>query len=178
MPKGIPFKTEEERIEARNANERARRAKDPEKFRAIRKKWRDKNKNYINEYRDKNREELNKKWREYTKNRKSKDPIYKFSFNTRRLIGNSFKRGKNTFKKNKKTEEILGCTIEFFIDYMLNLCPIGITLKDFGQYGYHIDHIIPISVAETEEDIIKLCHYTNLQPLWWEDNLQKSNKIL
>jgi hypothetical protein len=42
----------------------------------------------------------------------------------------------------------------------------------------HIDHIIPLSLAKTEEELYKLCHYTNLQPLWAEDNLKKSNKIL
>jgi hypothetical protein len=42
----------------------------------------------------------------------------------------------------------------------------------------HIDHIIPLSSAKSEDEIYKLCHYTNLQPLWAEDNLKKSNKIL
>ena len=42
----------------------------------------------------------------------------------------------------------------------------------------HIDHIIPLSYAKTEEEIYKLCYYTNLQPLWAEDNLKKSGKLL
>ncbi len=57
------------------------------------------------------------------------------------------------------------------------------TFKD--NYGYdwdgkeevHIDHIIPISTAESEEDIVRLCHYSNLQLLKAEDNLEKSDKI-
>jgi hypothetical protein len=49
--------------------------------------------------------------------------------------------------------------------------------EKFGKY-IHIDHIIPLSSAKTEEEIYKLCHYTNLQPLWAEDNLKKSNKLI
>ena len=41
------------------------------------------------------------------------------------------------------------------------------TFDNHGLYGWHIDHIIPLSTAKTEE-AIKLCHYTNLQPLWAE----------
>jgi hypothetical protein len=43
---------------------------------------------------------------------------------------------------------------------------------------WHIDHIIPLSTANSEDDIINLCNYKNLQPLWEKDNLEKSNKIL
>ena len=49
----------------------------------------------------------------------------------------------------------------------------------WDNYGkWHIDHIIPLSSANSEDDIYKLCNYTNLQPLWAEDNLKKSNKKL
>jgi hypothetical protein len=45
-----------------------------------------------------------------------------------------------------------------------------------GTY-WHMDHIIPISSAETEEDVYRLNHYTNFQPLYWLDNLRKGNKV-
>jgi len=54
----------------------------------------------------------------------------------------------------------------------------GMTWDNKGFYGWHIDHIIPLSSAKNEEDIIRLSHYTNLQPLWGKDNMKKGNKVI
>ena len=43
---------------------------------------------------------------------------------------------------------------------------------------WHIDHVVPLASAKTEDEIYKLNHYSNLQPLWKIDNLKKSNKLI
>jgi hypothetical protein len=53
----------------------------------------------------------------------------------------------------------------------------GMTWDNKGFYGWHIDHIIPLSSAKNEEDIIRLSNYTNLQPLWGKDNMKKGNRV-
>ena len=52
----------------------------------------------------------------------------------------------------------------------------GIPIK-YLNIKWHLDHIIPISWAKDEDEVIKLNHYKNLQPLWAEDNLLKNNKF-
>jgi len=171
--------------------------KNKEKISATSREWQKNNRqraySHHKRYRDKNREILNEKARKWrtenrdtylsnrrkkVKERKENDPAFKFSENIRALISLSFKRGALSYKKLIRTEEILGCSREEFINYILSKCPEGIGLSDFSKYGYHIDHIIPISLAKTEEDIVRLNHYTNFQPLFWRDNIRKSNKIL
>lgn len=78
--------------------------------------------------------------------------------------------------KNKKTEEILGCSFMFVKEYLEFKFTKGMSWENYGKW--HIDHIIPLSSAKTDEEIYKLCHYTNLQPLWGEDNLRKGNKLM
>ena len=78
--------------------------------------------------------------------------------------------------KNKKTEEILGCDFVFIKNYLESKFIDGMSWDNYGKW--HVDHIIPLSSAKTEEDVYKLCHYTNLQPLWCEENLKKGTKIL
>ena len=72
----------------------------------------------------------------------------------------------------------MGCDIEFLKKHLENQFLDGMTWDDKGFYGWHIDHIIPLSSAKTEEDVYKLCHYTNLQPLWAKDNYNKGSKII
>jgi hypothetical protein len=159
------------------------------------KKRQEKNKEHIKEYKKeyykknkercielskerykKNKENINKRNLEYINKRKQKDFVFKFKQNTRSLIYNSFKKGTNQYKKNSKTEKILGCTIEEFRYYIESKFKKGMSFYNHGEW--HLDHIIPLASANSKNDIIRLNHYTNFQPLWAEDNLSKSDKII
>ena len=119
----------------------------------------------------------NKEYRKkYIKERMYKDELFKFIGNIRSCIRGTFKRGNNKFKKGTKTEDILCCTIKEFIIYIENQFTEGMSLENHGEW--HLDHIIPVSTAKTKEEVIKLNHYTNFQPLWAKDNLKKGNKII
>ena len=83
----------------------------------------------------------------------------------------------NTFNKNNTTFDIIGCSPQFLKEYLEKQFVIGMSWENHSLYGWHIDHIIPLSSAKTEDELYTLCHYTNLQPLWAKDNLEKSNKI-
>ena len=111
--------------------------------------------------------------KEKRKERLQTDSIYKLKDRLRKSIRESFKRrGK---KKNNSTQSILGADMKIVFEHFESLFTNGMCWNNMGQW--HIDHIIPLSTAITEEDVIRLCHYTNLQPLWAEDNLKKSNKL-
>jgi hypothetical protein len=131
---------------------------------------------YSKEYYQANRDRLIKGNKRYIKKRLMEDQLFKFRVNTRGLIKSSFKRGNNQYKKNAKTEGILCCTINEFKDYISSKFTNGMTLDNHGEW--HLDHIIPLATASTEEEIIKLNHYTNFQPLWAKDNLSKGSKII
>ena len=111
---------------------------------------------------------------QYTQNRKKIDIVFKLSCVSRtRLI--EFLKIKNITKKNK-TFNYIGCTPQFLKEYLETKFVSGMSWDNHGEW--HIDHIIPLSSAKNENDVYMLCHYTNLQPLWAEDNLKKSNKIM
>ena len=128
-------------------------------------------KNEIKEYKKKNTEFF----KEYYNNKRNTDPLFKLSCNIRARL-RVFLKSKN-MKKHNKTFDIVGCTPEFLKEHIENQFTEGMSWELFGG-SIHIDHIIPLSSAKTEEEIYKLCHYSNLQPLWAEDNLKKSNKII
>jgi hypothetical protein len=137
-------------------------------------------KEYQEQYRKNNKQRI-KQWREdnklrakqYQKNKREKYPLYKMICNIRNLVGSSMKR--QGYSKSSKTHKILGCDYETFKKHIERQFTKGMNWNNQGEW--HYDHIIPISSAQTEEEVIKLNHYTNFQPLWAEDNLIKSNKI-
>jgi hypothetical protein len=91
----------------------------------------------------------------------------------RRLIYNSIKRG--GWKKNSKTQYILGCDFKFFKDFIEKQFTKGMTWSNYGEW--HLDHVYPISKSESFQHCLDLNHYSNFQPLWAIDNIKKGNRI-
>ena len=104
------------------------------------------------------------------------NPIYKMSMNVRHRL-NEFLNLKRLTKKNK-TFEMVGCTPTELKTYLEKKFEPGMTWWNHSPKGWHIDHIIPLSNAKNYEDIVKLMHYKNLQPMWAKENIKKSNKII
>ena len=138
-----------------------------------RREKRNKNKELFNtkerSYKSKNKKRINKKRNDRVNVRKQIDPIFKTALLVRRLINDSFR--KKDLTKNKRTESILGLSFSEFKTYLESKFEPWMNWSNYGKYngtlnfGWDVDHIIPLNTAKTEEDIIKLNHYTNLQPL-------------
>jgi hypothetical protein len=133
-------------------------------------------KEYYRVYNQINKDERVKYQKKYIKKRLKEDNLYKFKNNIRSNVRTSFTRRKNKLNKNTTIEFVLGCTLDEFINYIQSKFTKGMTFKNHGKW--HLDHIIPLCNANTQEEITNLCHYTNYQPLWAEENLSKSKKIL
>jgi hypothetical protein len=130
------------------------------------------NPNYSKDYRERNPNYSN----EYRKKRITEDPLFKLSYSVRSRLHIFFT--KNNITKKSKTFDFVGCSPEFLKEHIEKQFKDGMNWENYGRNGWHIDHIIPLSSAKNEEEIYKLCHYTNLQPLWANDNLSKGSKIL
>jgi hypothetical protein len=129
----------------------------------------DKTNKKARDYRNKNKGEINKKRNVQIKKRVLIDPIFKLSRRIRSMLNGAFKiKG---LPKTKNLNEILGISIEELKNYLESKFEPWMTWDNHGKYngelnfGWDIDHIIPLSSAKTEEEIIKLNYYTNLQPL-------------
>ena len=129
--------------------------------------------NNMTQWIKKNNEHHKKSRAEYMKNYRKNNPLYVLKENISHYI-----RMALNGKKNVSYKKYLGCTIEEYKQYLESLFTPEMTWENYGFYGWHIDHIIPLSSAKNEEELYKLCHYTNLQPLWAKENLSKGTKIL
>lgn len=127
------------------------------------------NKKKVEKYRSKkeNKEKINN----YVKNRLKNDNIYYLKEKIRRRINEVLKKKKLT--KCKSSTEVIGCSWEQLKKHLESQFKEGMSWDNKGKW--HIDHIIPISTAKSKEEVYRLNHYTNLQPLWAEDNLKKSD---
>lgn len=105
------------------------------------------------------------------------DVKYKILKTLRNRIRHVIKRDKGI--KFNKTSILLGCSIEEFKIYLESKFKEGMTWENYGIFGWHIDHIKPCCSFDLtkEEEQNKCFHYTNLQPLWAKENLEKGSKI-
>lgn len=121
-----------------------------------------------------NKEEIQRKNYKRYKERRETDELFDFICKMRSLIGSSFKR--KDIKKDVSTAEILGCSIQEAQNY-LEQTWINNYGYPRGNEAYHIDHIIPLAMAKSREDVIQLCHISNLQLLKPADNIRKRDSI-
>lgn len=132
------------------------------------KKWRASNKEHISKYNTtysaKNKHKRNAR----EKLRRDSDSLYRMKINLRRRIRASI------INKTGNTTDILGCSYDEVRHHLSSNFKNGMSWENYGEW--HIDHIIPLATANTDQEACKLCHYSNLQPLWAEENLLKSTK--
>lgn len=81
--------------------------------------------------------------------------------------------------KSNTTLDLIGCSALEFKQYLSDRFVKGMSWSNYGRSGWHIDHIIPCASFDmNNKDDVKQCfHYTNLQPLWEKDNLEKGDKL-
>jgi hypothetical protein len=172
----------DKRSEKRKENFKKFHIENPDYRKNYMKKYRktENNKNYNRERTktEKYKEVRNKR----SKERYTEDILYKISCSIRKTINKAIRR--NNFEKKSKTVDILGCSFDYFKNFIENKFEVWMNWENYGKYngelnyGWDIDHIIPLSSAKTEDDILKLNHFTNLQPLCSKINRDiKINKI-
>lgn len=120
-----------------------------------------------------NRGRVNEWRRKRERKRRKTDPLFKMKQNLRSRTQAAFRR--EGYSKDTKTQEMLGVDWQICKAHIEKQFTKGMNWENQGEW--HIDHIIPLASANTEEELKKLCHYSNLQPLWGEENLSKKDSI-
>lgn len=157
------------------AGHRVRWQKNKERYKLTQKKWRDANKERS--------AFLKKRWaaqhpdnNKIRAKRRDSNPITKLKHRvTTRIVIALKSKG---FRKKYRSLDIIGCTSIELKNHLESQFKPGMTWDNHTTNGWHVDHIIPLASAKTEEELYKLNHYTNLQPLWAKDNYKKGSKCL
>lgn len=109
-----------------------------------------------------------------SKRKYMKDPIFRLIVAMRTRVNSSLNA--KGYTKKSRTFQIIGCTSDEFIRHIESQFVDGMSWEN--KHEWHIDHKVPVSIAKTEWEVLKLNHYLNLRPLWAKDNFEKNNKML
>jgi len=152
-----------------------------ERLKKNHKKWSEKNKEHLTEYHKKWRTENVEKWRStkrnYERNRKASDPLYKLISNFRTAIYQVLKE--SNVEKNGHYFDILQYSPEELIIHLEKQFKDDMTWDNYGVW--HVDHKLPITSFDIreigDEEFMRCWCLDNLQPMWGEENIRKSNKL-
>ena len=141
--------------------------KNKDKIKSYRKTIKDKTKIYRNN----NRDRMNF----YINNKRKTDIQYKLKVSLRHRLCSAIK---GNFKSGSAVND-LGCTILQLKSYLESKFQPGMTWNNWTIDGWHIDHIKPLSSFDLTDrnKLLEACHYTNLQPMWADENLSKGKKV-
>jgi hypothetical protein len=153
-----------------------------EKLSKKHKLWYENNKNkwndYIKEYRKNNIDKIRQIKRDYERNRKASDPLYKLISNFRTAIYTVLKE--SNVDKYGHYFDVLQYTPEELINHLEKQFVPDMTWDNYGIW--HVDHKLPITSFDIQEmgdeEFMRCWCLDNLQPMWGEENIRKSNKIL
>ena len=121
-----------------------------------------------------NKEELNKQSNIYHKKRYKEDPMYRLRILQSSYINKTLRAHKQT--KPARTMELVGCSREQLQCHLERQFDEFMTWSNQGRW--HIDHRIPVSAFDMDNVVERKAawHYLNLQPMWGNENIRKSNK--
>lgn len=113
----------------------------------------------------------------WSSKKRREDPNFKLRLLIRNRMKNAIKSGKKAGSAIKD----LGCTLSEYRSYIESKFKPGMTWENHGNGSgkWNIDHILPLSMFDltNREQFLKACNYLNTQPLWFTENLSKSDKI-
>jgi len=142
-----------------------------EKYKVYNKQYRITNKKVLSEKKKKYDKDNSKKINEQRLNRRKTDVLFKLTSNYKSMLGNVIKH--KGYIKNSKSESILGCTYEEFKLHIESLWQPWMNWDNYGNpkdgiyemdKTWDLDHIVPLASAKTENELLKLNHYSNIQP--------------
>jgi len=133
--------------------------------------------NYSRQYLKDNRDKINEFAKKYIKIRRKIDVNFRFALQIRGRIRQALKT-QRSYKTNT-TFKLIGCNLAELKNHLEALFTEGMAWDNYGYSGWQIDHIIPCASFDlTDPEQQKVCfHFSNLQPLWAEDNLKKGAKV-
>lgn len=123
----------------------------------------------------KNKEYQKARMREYQKKKLTNDPLFKLEMALRNRVNSALKA--NGYKKQTKVFFLLGADFETIKSHIESIFQPGMDWENHGNGDdkWHIDHIVPCATAKDEESLLRLFHFSNLQPMWSSENLRKGS---